>query len=645
MKVAYGDDDDQKSFQQMQGLIQAYPNLKGVISPTTVGVAAAARYLSTSPEKGKVKLTGLGFPNQMRKFVDDGTVDEFQLWVPKDVGYLAGQAAAALVAGRITGKQGETFTAGRLGKYTIGAEQRDRARPADDVQQGEHRQVRLLGAIRRARPMTRPAPTTIAPASTGARAPGAGRGLRDRARGLLGAVRRAARAHPGLPAARRGARRASSAREVVSAGLVDTREGAREAGDRFARGQVDLVLCHAVTYATSSQVLPAVQAAKAPVVLLGLQPTRDARLREHRHGRVAGQLRGVLRAGARGGVHARAASPTTPSPGRSTTTSAPGRRSARGCARPASRASLRRSRIGFLGHTYPGMLDMYSDFTTVHAQLGAHVEVLEIDDLGARVAAATDAEVDGARRPRSARCSTSPTRRTTRSRADRAATSSTGRRASPSASTGSSRTSSSTRSPTTTAALDGNEAERLGAGVIVGNSLLTARGDPDRGRGRPEDERRPADPRPARRGRLVHRVLRARLQRGLRPHGPRRPDARRDRRGPADAARAAALPRQARRRAQRRVQGPLRPDHDRRLHPDRRRRAEAARRRGRVDPRRDVPHRQHEQPPAVRPPARRVLRGLVRRGPDPPRRARRRPVAGEVEKVASLLGLPFARVG
>jgi rhamnose transport system substrate-binding protein len=120
VKVAYGDDDDQKSFQQMQGLIQAYPQLKGVISPTTVGVAAAARYLSTSPQKGKIKLTGLGFPNQMRKYVKDGTVDEFQLWVPKDVGYLAGQAAAALVAGRITGKEGEKFKAGRLGDYTIG---------------------------------------------------------------------------------------------------------------------------------------------------------------------------------------------------------------------------------------------------------------------------------------------------------------------------------------------------------------------------------------------------------------------------------------------------------------------------------------------------------------------------------------------
>src|SRR5918993_2922771 len=61
--------------------------------------------------------------------------------------------------------------------------------------------------------------------------------------------------------------------EVISAGLVDTAQGARAAGDRFAAAQVDLVLCHAVTYATSSTVLPVAQAAKAPVVLLGLQPT------------------------------------------------------------------------------------------------------------------------------------------------------------------------------------------------------------------------------------------------------------------------------------------------------------------------------------------------------------------------------------
>jgi rhamnose transport system substrate-binding protein len=121
VKTAYGDDDDQKSFQETQGLLQAYPNLKGIISPTTVGISAAARYLSTSPKKGKVKLTGLGTPNQMRKFVKDGTVEEFALWVPKDVGYLAGYAAAALVSGQITGKEGESFKAGRLGDRKIGA--------------------------------------------------------------------------------------------------------------------------------------------------------------------------------------------------------------------------------------------------------------------------------------------------------------------------------------------------------------------------------------------------------------------------------------------------------------------------------------------------------------------------------------------
>ena len=156
VKVAYGDDDDQKSFQETQGLIQAYPNLKGIISPTTVGVAAAARYLSTSPQKGKIKLTGLGFPNQMRKFVKDGTVDEFQLWVPKDVGYLAGQAAAALVAGRITGAEGEKFDRRAAGRLHDRRQRRDRPRPADHVQRRQHRRLRLLSLDDRRRPARPP---------------------------------------------------------------------------------------------------------------------------------------------------------------------------------------------------------------------------------------------------------------------------------------------------------------------------------------------------------------------------------------------------------------------------------------------------------------------------------------------------------
>jgi rhamnose transport system substrate-binding protein len=121
VKVAYGDDDDQKSFQQTQSLLQAYPNLKGIISPTTVGIAAAARYISGSKYKGKVVLTGLGTPDQMRKFIKNGTVESFELWDPKNLGYLASYAAAALASGQITGKQGETFKAGKLGERTIGA--------------------------------------------------------------------------------------------------------------------------------------------------------------------------------------------------------------------------------------------------------------------------------------------------------------------------------------------------------------------------------------------------------------------------------------------------------------------------------------------------------------------------------------------
>ncbi len=118
--VVYGDDDDQKSFDQTAALLSDHPDLKGIISPTTVGIAAAARYLSTSDAKGKVALTGLGTPNQMRDYVEDGTVTEFALWNPGDLGYLAAYAAKALVDGDITGAEGDTFTAGDLGDFEVG---------------------------------------------------------------------------------------------------------------------------------------------------------------------------------------------------------------------------------------------------------------------------------------------------------------------------------------------------------------------------------------------------------------------------------------------------------------------------------------------------------------------------------------------
>jgi rhamnose transport system substrate-binding protein len=118
--VAYGDDQDEKSFSQTQGLLQSNPDLKGIISPTTVGIAAAARYLQGSQYKGQVQLTGLGTPNDMREFVKDGTVTEFALWDPGALGSLAAYTGAAVASGIITGQEGETFTAGDLGEYTVG---------------------------------------------------------------------------------------------------------------------------------------------------------------------------------------------------------------------------------------------------------------------------------------------------------------------------------------------------------------------------------------------------------------------------------------------------------------------------------------------------------------------------------------------
>lgn len=121
VSVVYGNDDPTTSTQVTQGLLQQYPNLKGIISPTTVGIAAAAAVLDTAKYRGKVLLTGLGTPDEMKKFVADGTVQEFELWNPANLGYLAGYAAVELASGKITAAQGQTFTAGKLGSFTVGA--------------------------------------------------------------------------------------------------------------------------------------------------------------------------------------------------------------------------------------------------------------------------------------------------------------------------------------------------------------------------------------------------------------------------------------------------------------------------------------------------------------------------------------------
>ena len=117
--IVYGDDLTDKSYQEMQGLIDSYPELKGVISPTTVGVAAAANCIQDNGLTGKIKLTGLGLPSEMADYITAGVCEGMYLWNPIDLGYCAAYASVAMVKGEITGAVGETFEAGRLGTITI----------------------------------------------------------------------------------------------------------------------------------------------------------------------------------------------------------------------------------------------------------------------------------------------------------------------------------------------------------------------------------------------------------------------------------------------------------------------------------------------------------------------------------------------
>lgn len=120
VSTVYGNDDPATSLTVLQGLLSAYPNLKGIISPTTVGISTAGQYLSTHPDVAKrVTLTGLGLPSQMRKYIKDGTVQSFELWNPSNLGYLAGYAAANLASGTTTLSTGASFTAGTLGAYKV----------------------------------------------------------------------------------------------------------------------------------------------------------------------------------------------------------------------------------------------------------------------------------------------------------------------------------------------------------------------------------------------------------------------------------------------------------------------------------------------------------------------------------------------
>ena len=118
--VVYGDDEPQKSTDQTAALLQNYKDLKVICAPTTVGIAAAAKYLQDNGSE--CKLTGLGLPSEMQEYTGDDadhSCPYFYLWDMQGLGKLSAYTTIALINGDITGAKDDKFTAGDLGDYTI----------------------------------------------------------------------------------------------------------------------------------------------------------------------------------------------------------------------------------------------------------------------------------------------------------------------------------------------------------------------------------------------------------------------------------------------------------------------------------------------------------------------------------------------
>ncbi|MGI5131378.1 arabinose isomerase [Pseudonocardia sp. CA-107938] len=180
--------------------------------------------------------------------------------------------------------------------------------------------------------------------------------------------------------------------DLVDVGFIsDAQEGAA-AAERLRAAGCDLIIGFLTTYMTSSMLVPVAQRSDAPVLLINLQPTEKMDHATFDTGAWlaycgACPLPEMANAFRRAGVEFRSVSGYLED-------ERAWARIARWVRAAGVRAGLRHGRHGLLGHLYPGMLDVATDLTSVSAQLGGHVEVLEIDDLRVRVERVTDTEVE-----------------------------------------------------------------------------------------------------------------------------------------------------------------------------------------------------------------------------------------------------------
>lgn len=261
--------------------------------------------------------------------------------------------------------------------------------------------------------------------------------------------------------------------EVVSVGMVDTPLAGAKAGQELAGAQIDLAVCYVGTYATSSQVLPVVRNLGRHVLILNLQPVAAL---DYEHTDTAAWLATCCSCAVPelAGVFQRAGIPAAVVTGTLLDDDPAWDEIASWCHAAGIARSLRQARFGVLGHTYPGMLDMSTEPLTVSAQLGAHVELLEIDDLKDRVRAASPDDVEAITARTRERFALDPS--VTEDGLRWGATVAAGM-----------------EGLARDFALDGvayyyrgtggDEIERIASNMILGNTLLTARGVPAAGEG------------------------------------------------------------------------------------------------------------------------------------------------------------------
>ena len=188
--------------------------------------------------------------------------------------------------------------------------------------------------------------------------------------------------------------------EIVNLGLIDNAEKAFDAGSRFRKEDVDLIFLYVTTYALSSTVLPVVQRAKVPVIILNLAPEASidyaAFNKQTDRTKMTGEWLAYCSAcpvPEIANVFYRTGVKFHQVTGVLNDDKECWDEIAEWVAAAKVAHAMAYNRLGCMGHYYSGMLDIYSDLTQQYASFGGHIELLEVDELSALRHAVTPNEI------------------------------------------------------------------------------------------------------------------------------------------------------------------------------------------------------------------------------------------------------------